>query len=193
MKTLIICFFLILIFNKGFTQSLSEASKKVKIAFEVLKNHPDSKPKQLAYLKVFPQNKQQFIEIFDPVDFSQLYSDSFQYIDAFIALAKDYPTDVIDKSINIGKDLKWEADAIGDLQRSIVKLGNQNIDIFSKEVNALPTIETGHLIAFLADVENHKAYPEYQQLIEALQRIGENKLAAKFIKARAFRERNNHH
>lgn len=192
MKAFIFCLF-ILISNFVFSQSLSPLSRKIKSAYEELKQHPASVQRQLTYLKVFPQNKERFTTIFDSDNFGELYSDYSEYIDAFISLAKNYPEEVIDKSITIGKNLKWRADATGQMQNSIVDLGNQYTPLFSKKLKALSPVEASNLITFLADVENHKAYPEYQKLIESLQKIGENKLAAKFIHARALRERSNNH
>ncbi|HTK21826.1 MAG TPA: hypothetical protein VL442_20055 [Mucilaginibacter sp.] len=192
MKTIFIYLYLF-ISNALFAQSLSQTSQKIKTAYEELKRHRAAREKQLAYLKVFPQNKEQFTAIFDPDDFGELYSDNFKYIDAFISLAKNYPGEVIDKLINIGKNLKFRADATGQMQHSIVGLGNQYTPLFSKKLKALSIIEVDHLITFLADVENHKAYSEYQQLIESLQKIGENKLAAKFIRARILREKSDNH
>jgi hypothetical protein len=192
MKTIII-FLSFLFSNAVLAQSLSQTSQKIKTAYDELKNEPASNQKKLTYLKVFPQNKEQFMAVFDPDDFKELYSESFKYIDAFISLAQNYPAAVINKSINIGKNLKWEADATGQMQHSIVLLGNQHIALFLKKIDTLSPIEEAHLIAFLADVENHKAYHEYQQLIESLQRIGENKLANKFINARALREKVKNH
>ena len=192
MKTIFICLSL-LISNAVFAQSLSQTSQKIKIAYDELKSDSSSNRKQLAYLTEFPNNSGTFMAVFMPPDFGELYSDSYKYIEALIGLAKTYPSKVIKKSLNIGKGLKWEADATGQMQQSIVELGNKNIHIFSQQLNSLPTIEAAHLITFLADVENHKAYPEYQQLIESLQRIGENQLATKFIAARALREKSSNH
>ena len=169
-------------------QPLSRESKKVKLAFDALAKTPKSRQKQLDYLKSFPQDKQQFIAVFDQNDFSELYSDSYEYITAFFKLSKYYPQQVMDKSINIGKDLKWNADAVGYLQHHIVILGNQQIKIFSTELRRLPESQVNGLITFLADVENHKAYSEYQQLINTLNQIGAKDLSDKFIKARSKRE-----
>ncbi len=91
------------------------------------------------------------------------------------------------QKINIGKDLKYDADAIGQLQNEIVHLGNEHINLFLAKLKALPYNQTAHLINLLADVENHKAYPEYQQLIDLLKKRGEVKIANQFITARTLR------
>lgn len=73
------------------SQSLSPKSKRVKAAWEALNKQPDSKQLQLAYLNAFPVNKRDFIAVFEPDDFKQLYSGSKKYIDSFAALADIIP------------------------------------------------------------------------------------------------------
>jgi len=172
----------------AFSQALSPKSKAVKAAWEALVKQPGAKQCQLTYLRVFPENKHDFIAVFDRDDFTQLYTESNKYIESFIALVKNYPAQVIDKSINIGKDLRWNADAINYLQHGIVEIGISNTIIFSKKLNSLTPKQKGRLVKFLADVENHKAYPQYQQLINALTKTGEKSLAHKFELARTERE-----
>lgn len=47
--------------------------------------------------------------------------------------------------------------------------------------------EISKVIWYLADVENHDAYPEYKQIIENFKKIGETKLARQFEVAREKR------
>ncbi|MES2110770.1 MAG: hypothetical protein V4577_18575 [Bacteroidota bacterium] len=172
-----------------FSQKLSPKSKQVKAAWEALNKHPDSKQLQLAYLKIFPSNKPDFIAVFDPDDFNQLYDESNKYIDSFIELVKYYPVQVIDKVINIGKDMKWKADATGYLQHGIVKVGINQTKIFSKKLNSLSSKQKVHLITFLANEEGIKHDQNYQELINALTKIGEKALANKFEAARTERKK----
>ena|ERR1700744_298559 len=192
MKILFV-FLFALTFNVVRSQQLSEASERVKIAFNKLKSDSSSVKNKMAYLNIFPKNKKQFMDIFQPENFGQLYPESNKYIEMFIGLAKHFPDKVIDKSVDIGADLKWEADATGQMQNSIVDLGNEHIDVFSKKLNSLPKVKRDQLITFLADAENHKAYHTYEQLIKSLQKVNENNLAIQFIRARKLREKNNHH
>jgi hypothetical protein len=96
---------------------------------------------------------------------------------------------VIGKAINIGKDLKWEADAIGYLQNGIVKMGISQTRIFSEKLNLLPAKQKAHLITFLADEEGIKHDQTYQELINALTKTGEKSLANKLEIARTEREK----
>lgn len=178
--------------NASFCQTLSNDSKKVSAAYEVLEKHPNLKRAQLSYLQAFPGDKSRFLAVFDPENFGQLYSRSDKFIAAFAGLASTFPAEVINKSIKIGKDLIWQADATGYLQHAIVQMGNEHTNIFATKLNALPAQQQNNLAKFLADAENHKAYPEYQALIDALNRIYQTKLAALFVKARAEREKIKH-
>lgn len=185
-STLILALFLI-IFTAS-AQKLSIRSKEIKAAFERLNNHPDSKKDQLYYLDTFPDNQQDFIAVFNPSDYGQLY-DGHDYINAFLKLDQYYPARVISKAINIGKGLTWDADAINYLQSGIVDLCNRHIKIFIRKLKSLSPKEQSHFITFLADVENYSAYPAYKQLIKALTAVGEKDLADRFKEAMLKREK----
>lgn len=177
----------------SFSQALSARSKQIKNAYEELENDTGSKKNQLTYLHIFPTSSKEFKEIFDPKDFGQLYNDSYKYIEAFVKLDKYYPMQVIDKAVDIGKNLIWDADATGQIQQEIVNMGNKYIAVFIKKLESLASNEKAKLITFLADVENHKAYPEYQQLIQSLDNNGQHNLAKQFTDARSRREAENNH
>jgi len=179
--------------NLCFSQALSPAAMKLKTAYVQLKIYPGAKPKQLAYLKAFPQNKQQFVEIFAPANNGQLYSSSHEYINTFVGLAQNYPAEVMERSISIGKDMKWEADAIGDMQKGIAELAVQNTKMFSTKVKALPAHDIDNLIKFLADEEGIKNDLQYQHLIDILRKQGHSGLADKFVAARTAREKEKDH
>jgi hypothetical protein len=178
--------------NTSFCQTLSNDSKKVLAAYEVLEKHPNLKRAQLSYLQAFPGNKSRFLAVFDPENFGQLYSRSDKFIAAFAGLASTFPAEVINKSINIGKDLIWQADATGYLQHAIVQMGNEHTNIFATKLNALPAPQQNNLVKLLADVENHRAYHEYQALIDALNKTHQPKLATLFVNARTEREKRKH-
>jgi hypothetical protein len=175
-----------------YAQQLSSKAKQIISAFAQLKKHPDSKEDQLNYIKIFPENSTEFLQIFDPSDFGQLYDDSYQYIEAFVKLGKYYPIAIIKRSITIGKSLVWQADATGQIQQEIVLMGNTHPAIFIKLVKSLNAKEQIHLITFLADAENYSAYPEYKQLIKSITNAGEKRLAKQFIDAMHKREKQNH-
>ncbi len=187
-------FLILLCFHLSSTaQGLSTESKQIQTAWNELKNDATSKQKQVHYIEAFPKNASQFKAVFDPDNFKELYKDSYQYIETFLSLSKVYPIDVINKSLDIGKELIWEADAAGQIQNGIVELGNEHTRLFANKVKSLTLNQRKHLITFLADVENHKAYTIYQQLIVSLKRINEAELSSQFVKARAVRVKQKNH
>jgi hypothetical protein len=175
--------------NKGFSQDSIPASKKVIIAYGLLIENPASNQAQLGYIRAFPADKAIFMTVFQPKHFGQLYHNSHEYITAFLNLAKYHPQLIIDKSVSIGKDLIWEADATGDIQNGIMTLSVTYPDLFIKKLKTLTRVQQKNLITFLADVENHPAYPHYQQLIDILNKKRETRLATRFIDARTVREK----
>jgi hypothetical protein len=192
LKSIILIFFLIALANLVFAQRLSTKSKEVASAYSQLKMHPDSKSCQLNYINIFPRDTTQFLRVFDPPGYGQLYNDSFDYIKDFFKLSKNYPVAVISKAIDIGKDLRWDADAVNYLQHGIVELGNKYTTLFIQKINSLNPKEQANLIIFLADAENHHAYPEYKQLIGAINDAGQKGLADQFTHAMHKREKQPH-
>ncbi|MBS1524029.1 MAG: hypothetical protein JST19_00180 [Bacteroidetes bacterium] len=190
-KPLQIILVLIATANLALPQQLSTKSKQVKSAYIQLKEHPDSKTYQLNYINIFPKDTTQFLSVFNPPGYGQL-SDGFDYIEGFFRLAKYHPVAVISKAVDIGKDLKWDADAVNYLQHGIVELGNKFTRLFIQKVNSLSPKEQSNLITFLADVENHAAYPEYKQLIKAINDHGQKDLADQFTDAMQKREKQPH-
>ena len=167
---------------------LSAESKAVQKAFIALKAGPTLPQLQLAYVKTFPKSRAAFLRVFvDEQNSRQLYSESHEYIAALHQAGKVFPKNVLRICFSIGKNLVWEADAIGDLQHTTVKLGVEFPRVFAEETRRLLATEQLHLFRFLADVENHRAYTEYEMLRQKLAATGATDLAAKLGLARERR------
>ena len=177
------------VINKGFSQDSIPGTKKVIAAYQLLIKNPGSTKAQLGYINAFPADKVIFMAVFEPDSSKQLSYNCDLYINAFVELAKRYPSRVISKSVAIGKDLVWEADATGVMQNGIMTLSVTYPDLFIKKLKTLTTGQQHNLITFLADVENHHAYPHYQQLIDILNQKKETALVTAFIDARTAREK----
>ena len=190
-KTIFTFLFLISALN-GTCQSLSPTSEKIKKAYDQLKINGSSETLQLNYINAFPNSKEEFIAIFSPEDGKQLSTVSDQYLRLLLVLGDRYPTKVLRKSMNIGKRLKWDADAVGYLQHLIVDVANKHPGVFIEEIGKLNEDEKASLIRFLADVENHRAYPEYQALIDKLIFAKQNTISELFIQARKERQKQHH-
>src|SRR3569833_1397159 len=107
----------------------------------------------------------------------QLHSEYFEYLNTFFNAAKDHPAEVIDRAVNIGKDLTYQPDAVKQMQVAIIDLGNQYIKVFAIKVKTLSAHDIDNLFKFMADMDNIKDYAPYKQLIDALDKINEAALA----------------
>lgn len=183
----IVSIIFILSFLVSDAQTLIEEAQKVKDTYSKLSEDPNSKDLQKEYLDVFPKTRELFLKIFNPIQFDQLYGDSFKYISILKSVWNNYPDQVADLLINLCKDLEKDVDAISFLQHLTTKFAADKTGMFYTHFSEISTDEQVRLIAFLANVEDHSAYKDYQKLIDNLKSAGNNKLAKMFIKARKNR------
>jgi hypothetical protein len=191
-KRMFAVFFLCQVFITQ-AQTLIPEAQKVKSAFESLSANPQSKELQQSYVSAFPSETKTFLNIFHSEEFDQLYDSSHVYIYAFADCSDMFPAEVIDKSIDIGKNLVWDADAVSYLIHVSVMLATEHVQLFVEKYRLLTSKEQNNLLALYADVENHDAYSEYQILINVLYSRGENDIAQKLNEARAIRKMRNDH
>jgi hypothetical protein len=182
---------LVLAFNvhSSLAQQLSPEASKLKSIYVQLKIYPGSKPKQLAFIKAFPENKQQFTAVFEPAGSGQLHSDSYSYISTFVGAATGYSTEVIDKLIVICKDVADRSDASKQMQKSLIDLGLHYPKVFGAKVKTLSAHDADNLARFMADMDDVKDNTSYQGLIEALDKANETSFANKLLDARVKREK----
>lgn len=190
---LLIILISILTFNFANSQSLLPKAQKLKIAFDKLLTNDKSLEFQKNFLDAFPSDSKSFLSIFQSKNFDQLDSDYEKYLLTFEKCSNNFPNETIDKSVDIGKSLIWDADAVGLIQNISIKLANKYLRIFISKFRLLTDKEQNGLIAFFADVENFDSYPEYQELINNLKMIDEKNMAQKFEKARQMRKLKNDH
>ena len=188
MKKIALTITLLLFLNLTSSQKLIPAAEKVKIAFNKLQSNKTNEELQNQYIKAFPSDTKTFLKVFHSDKFDQLYSQSYEYVQTLKLCANNLPNEVVNKSIDIGKNLVWDADATGYLQHLIVELSYQNPNSFISKCKSLNTSEKDKLISFLADVENHKAYKIYQKLIDKLNELGYKEISNKLIRAREIRK-----
>jgi hypothetical protein len=172
---------------------LTAESRTVKQAFSALNVKPSSKQAQLAYLRAFPNTKAAFLRVFmDVPNFGQLYNESHEYIAALQRISKAYPQEVLRKCFAVGKDLTWDADAVGYLQHATVEIGVASPRTFAEEARKLTAPEQLKLFRFLADVESHRDYIHYPLLMKRLTETGASDLAAKLRRAKERRIKEPH-
>lgn len=188
---------IVLSFNvPAFSQAdkLIPAAKAVKIAYDNLIKNPFNNDLQKKYIIDFPDNAEVFKQVFHSSTFDQLYGDSHLYIFKLAELSKNFPDFVGDKLIRLCIGLKkWDADAIGDIQHVTMGYSNSNYSDFIRLVKKLNKQDLITLVTFLADVENHSAYVDYQKFMDKLKTNNESDLFELFENTKETRIIHNNH
>ena len=187
MKTILTVAFLFFLMSVS-SQTLIPDAVKIKTAFEKLSVEPDNKQFQKNYITAFPSDTKTFLSVFQTEKFDQLYSESDKYLDTLEQCATTFPVEVISKCINIGKNLVWDADAVGQLQKISVRIDVRYTSYFVSKYRKLNKKEQDRLINFYADVENHRVYKSYQDLIDKLNSVGQMDISKKLEIARINRK-----
>lgn len=131
----------LLLFKYSPSQTLIPEALKVKIAYRNLSSDTNSENLKRFYVSSFPSDTKTFLKVFQSKKFDQLYMDSYKYLEAFKKCATTFPIQVINKCVDIGKNLVWDADAVGQLQQMSVRLAIKHVTIF---VNKYKTLDKKH-------------------------------------------------
>ena len=167
-------------------KNLSIETLKIKKAFAELKKD-STYSKQILFIESFPQDWNTFLKVFHPENFGELYDSSYYYLNKLYELASVNSDKVGELLIKLAKDAEWDADAPGYLQSILADYAAKNTKKFVSLLSHEKNNNIHHIIVFLADVENHNYYENYQLIIDNLIKLNELKLAKKFEKARENR------
>ena len=156
--------------------------------YDLLKTNLTSTNTQLTYLKIFPQNKMGFKNLFDQEDFSQLYNSCDQYISILGDLSVKYKREVGLLLISITRSgAPGCCDAWSALHKVTADFAVNNTQLFASLLTALDDVARQNVIRFIADKENHYVFHDYQVIIDNLKKLKENKLAEQFESERTRR------
>lgn len=167
-------------------RQLSPRASEVTHALAALRTTPDNPVAQECYLKTFPHDYKEFLNLFD---FGRELYDGHDFVDALSLTSKNHEAELGKLLVGLAKDAHHEADAPSYLQQVTAVYAGRYPKTFAQLFAELPTQKQTQLLTFLADAEAHYSYPEYQAIIDGLKRSGEDKLATRFEEARAKRER----
>jgi hypothetical protein len=132
-------------------------------------------------LKIFPQNKREFKNLFDQDDFSELYRSCDQYISLLGDLSGKYNREVGLLLISITRDgAPGCCDAWSALHKVTADFAVKNTKSFAVLLAALDDVARRNVIRFIADKENHYVFKDYQVIIDNLKKLKENTLAEQF-------------
>ncbi len=169
---------------------LSPQAETLQRRLAALQAQPHDSSVQTQYLEAFPKDITSLTRLF--ASGAELY-DGHDYIFALRDLAKDQPVVVGKLLIGLSKDAHYDADALSYLQDVTAEYAVTHTAQFVKLLRARSKAEIARLIRYLADVENHYAYPEYPVIIANLRKLGERDLAQRFEKAKRERMKRRDH
>jgi hypothetical protein len=167
-----------------------QEAQKLSSALANLKLRPSDPNTQQLYIEAFPHTYKQFLGLFD---YKQPLSDGYEYVDALESVAANHEREVGSLLVQLAKDAHYEPDAPSYLQQATASYGSQHPVQFASLLKQLSVKDRGNLIAFLADVENHSSYPQYEGIIRGLKAQNEIALAQQFEDARTKRKVRHHH
>lgn len=168
----------------------SPTARELAEALTSLRSSPEYSTTQERYLKTFPHDYREFLNLFDVNH--DLY-DGHDFVDALNLAGNGHEAELGELLVGLAKDAHYDSDAPSYLQQITAVYAGQHAKTFAGLLKQLPFQKQTQLITFMADVEAHYSYPEYQAIIDGLNRIGEGKLATRFEEARKKRKKQSHH
>lgn len=126
-------------------------AQKVQAAYTKLTSEPSNASNQLAYLVAFPNNYEEFMSVFMPSDFKQLYGDSHEHFLLLADIGKQFPEQTLDRLLPIEAIARWDADALNDLQEVTISIAMDNPKIFAKCLFKQSKMKRDGVVQFLAD------------------------------------------
>jgi hypothetical protein len=172
------------------TISADTQASKLSIARTNLQKQPDDTGLQQAYIDSFPQTYSEFLRLFD---YRAPLADGHEYMETLRSLISKHELAVGRLLVRLSKDAHYEADAPSYLQQTTAAYGSEHIVTFTTLLEQLLPKERASLIVFLADVENHASYYDYDNIVRQLKTHHQTELAKQFESAREQRKARHYH
>lgn len=179
----ILLIFILLLQLSAKGQHISETAKKVKHYYLEMKKQPHAPVLQIKYIEVFPDNKVEFMELFNAHTQDELAANGVDYVKKFRKLGYDFPDSVLPKAIHIGKDMPtWSEGVVDELQKTVYYVTNKNPQMFADIVSEMKKEEQVSLARFLYSSRDGMNM-NYNVLLEILEKAGERKAHKSFMEA----------
>ena len=170
----------ILLFAFEANAGLSLEAQRVQVSYTKLLAAPSDPTTQLAYLDEFPATYTEFLSVFMPPDFKQLY-DGREYIFALDDIGKAFPEQTLRKLLPLETAAHWDADAVNYLQYVTLNLAVAYPQFFVRTLSKLSRKEQDGVIKFLADgIEG--PHPSFLKLADRIESAGQTSLAKQMRK-----------
>jgi hypothetical protein len=184
MKTINTAILIVILALTAAAQDLaSPRDAKLEDLRKAIETNPTNSDK-LKYLKLFPRTCGSFRTTFYGSNLNELYPTYEQHLSLLQGLFDQYPKKVISIWLGVATYCSWEGDALGDLQHQLAKFGAKDTKTFAIVLLAKPKTERLSIIRFLADVENHRVYWDYQLIQKNLKQLGFHTLERAFTAAK---------
>ncbi len=151
---------------------------------EEMRNAVEANPgteSEKAYLAAFPSSYSAFRATFYGKNLDELYPTHAEHLQ------------LLQKLLGVATGGKWDADALGYLQHQLAGWGAANTKAFAGALSARAPGERRSIVRFVADVENHRAYSDYDLILKNLKALGFDELYKEFLAARASRMKRRDH
>ena len=159
---------------------LSIEAQRVQTAYTKLLAASSNPSTQLSYLDAFPGTFTEFMSVFMPPDFKQLY-DGHEYIFALNDIGKALPEQTLNKLLPLETAAHWNADAVNYLQEVTINLAMANPKLFIRTLSRLRKKDQDGVVKFLADgIEG--PHPSFLELAKKIESIGQTLLAKQMRK-----------
>lgn len=185
----LICLLTVLLLGSPGYAGVSDESSHLESLRKAIEPSPSSEIEQ-RYLDAFPATFVKFRSMFDS---DELYRTHIDHLELLEKLFEKYPEKVIAIWLGVATNGVWDADAIGILQDQLAKYGAKDTNGFAKALLGRSSQQRSSIIRFLADVENHHAYPEYQTIMVNLKALGYGGLYDLFASAKTERMKRRDH
>jgi hypothetical protein len=126
-------------------------------------------------------------------DLDELYDTHSAHLALLQRLSAKYPKKVLSIWMGVATNGHWDADAIGILQDQLAEYGARHTKELAVALLSKPKNQRLSIIRFLADVENHYVYQEYQTIMKNLKTLGYGGLYRNFDAAKKERMKKHDH
>lgn len=167
MKRLLIITALLLLQAVTYSKEASPLAKKLRYYYEMMLRQPHAPVINMQFIQAFPNNKRDFIDVFNHHTRDQLAASGEDYVKRFRKLGYDYTDSVLKKSIVIGIDLEaWSDGPVNELQKTIYYLTNKKPMLFVEMTRELTKSQQASLAQFLRSGPGEKENENYPTLLD---------------------------
>ena len=97
----------------------------------------DNESLKVSYISAFPDSFDEFLTIFHPSDFAELYSGSYTYLHLYHQLGLEYPRIAVPKYLSLAKNSCFDADAPNQFRENLRDIRERFPELYQTSINEL--------------------------------------------------------